>query len=80
MQRRPRFPVPVVTPAQREVWEQWARRPTSAQALALRARLVLRLADGHSSTAVAKHFRVHLQTVSKWRERFGSRQRRRTAG
>jgi transposase len=60
----------VVTPAQREVLEQWARRPTSKQALALRARIVLRLADGHSSTAVARYFRVHIETVSKWRERF----------
>src|SRR5271166_3992603 len=73
MQRRPRLPVPVVTPDQRKVLEQWTRRSTSAQALALRARMVLRLADGHSSTAVAQHFRVHIQTVSKWRERFGSR-------
>jgi len=72
MQRRPRLSVAVVTPAQREVLEQWARRPTSAQAL-LRAGMVLRLADGHSSTAVAKHFRVHIHSVSKWRERFGSR-------
>ena len=73
MQRRPRIPAPEVSSAQREVLERWARRPTSAQALALRARIVLRLADGHSSTAVAKHFRVHLQTVSKWREPFRSR-------
>jgi transposase len=60
----------VVDPAQREVLEQWARRPTSKQALALRARIVLRLADGYSSTAVARYFRVHIETVSKWRERF----------
>ena len=60
----------MVTPAQREVLEQWARRPTSKQALALRARIVLRLADGYSSTAVARYFRVHIETVSKWRERF----------
>ena len=73
MQRRPRLPVPVISVEQRKVLEQWTRRSTSAQALALRARIVLRLGEGHSSTAVAKHFRVHIQTVSKWRERFGSR-------
>jgi transposase len=73
MQRRRRLPVPVVTPAQRESLEQWARRPTSAQALALRARIVLRLADGHSSAAVARYLRIHIQTVSKWRERFSAR-------
>lgn len=72
MSRRPRLPVPVVTPSQREILLQWARRPTSAQALALRARIMLRLADGLSSAAVARQLRVHIQTVSKWRVRFGS--------
>lgn len=38
-----KLPVPVVTPAQPEILEQWVRRPASAQALALRARMVLRL-------------------------------------
>jgi len=61
----------VVTPAQREILLQWARRPTSA--LALRARIILRLAEGHSSAAVARQMRARIQTVSKWRERFGSR-------
>jgi transposase len=73
MKKRLRHPVPDVTPAQREILEQWARRPTSAQALALRARIILRLAEGHSTTAVTQHFRVHIQTVSKWRERFRAR-------
>lgn len=72
MKRRPRLPVPVVTPAQRETLLGWARRPTSAQALALRARMVLRLADGESHAAVARQMRVHIQTVGKWRRRFCS--------
>jgi transposase len=53
--------------------QQWTRRPKTAQALALRARIVLRLADGESSAAVARQARVHIQTVSKWRERFIAR-------
>ena len=57
----------------REVLDQWVRRPTSAQALALRARIVLRLAEEHSSLSVARQMQVHIQTVSKWRERFRSR-------
>jgi transposase len=73
MEKRLRHPVPEVTPEQRTILEQWARRPTSAQALAQRARIILRLADGHSTTAVTRHFRVHIQTVSKWRERFRAR-------
>ena len=63
----------MVTPAQREILLQWARRPTSAQALAWRARILLRLAEGPSSAAVARQMRVHMQTVSKWRGRFCSR-------
>ena len=68
-----RLPIPQVTPEQREILEQWIRRPSSAQALALRARIVLRLAEGHSSVAVARSFRIHIHTVSKWRERFNAR-------
>ena len=30
----------------------------------------MRLAEGHASAEVAKHLRIHIQTVSKWRERF----------
>ena len=70
--RRPRLPVPMVTPAQREILLGWTRRPTSAQGLASRARIILRLSAGHSSAAVARQMQVHLQTVSKWRERFHS--------
>jgi transposase len=73
MLKRRKLPVPAVTPAQQEILQQWVRRPTSAQALALRARIVLRLGEGHSSTAVAQQLRVHIQTVSKWRERFVAR-------
>lgn len=58
---------------EREQLQRWARRPKSAQASALRAGIVLRLADGYSITEVAAHFHVHLQIVSKWRERFRRR-------
>jgi transposase len=70
MLRRRRLPVPEVTPEQRTILQQWTQRRTTAQALALRARIVLRLADGKSSATVGRELQVHLQTVSKWRERF----------
>lgn len=70
---KPRFPLPTLPASQREQLQQWARRSTSAQALALRSRIILRLADGHTSSEVASHFHVHIQTVSKWRERFRQR-------
>jgi transposase len=48
----------------------WARRRRTAQALALRARIVLRSADGLSNTAIAHELGIAKHTVGKWRERF----------
>jgi transposase len=50
--------------------EQWARRPKSAQRLALRSRIVLACASGLSNTDVAQQLRVTMPTVGKWRGRF----------
>jgi transposase len=65
-------PVPpiVLTTEERETLERWARRPTTAQALALRARLVLRCAGDETATAIARDVHVTKQTVGKWRGRF----------
>ena len=48
----------------------WARRRKTAQALALRARIVLRAAEGLSNTAIAAELGIAKHTVGKWRERF----------
>jgi transposase len=50
--------------------EQWARRPKSAQRLALRSRIVLACASDISSTEVARQLNVTLSTIGKWRNRF----------
>jgi FixJ family two-component response regulator len=50
--------------------EEWARRPKTAQALALRARIVLRAAEGGDSTRIARELGVHPDTTRKWRQRF----------
>ena len=60
----------VLSEAERGELEGWARRRRTAQALALRARIVLRAADGLSNTAIAHELGIAKHTVGKWRERF----------
>jgi transposase len=52
---------------------QWTRRRKTAQALALRARVVLACAEPASNREVARRLRVTPQTVGKWRARFVQR-------
>ena len=59
-----------VAPGEREALQRWARRPKTAQALALRARIVLKCAEGRDNTDVAEALGVTPQTVGKWRGRF----------
>jgi transposase len=60
----------VLSDDERTTLERWARRPKSAQALALRCRIVLACADGGYNTEVAKRLAVDADTVGKWRRRF----------
>lgn len=66
----PRF---VLSPAERTTLAQYARRPTTAQGLALRARIILRCATGATHTTIAADLGVALPTVGKWRRRFVER-------
>ena len=59
-----------LTAEEREQLQRWARRATSAQALAMRSRIVLACAQGRSNTAVADDLEVSVQMVGKWRARF----------
>jgi len=60
----------VLSDEEREVLARWARRPTTAQALALRCRIVLACADGGNNIEVAERLGVSRATVGKWRRRF----------
>ena len=59
-----------LTDEERAALERWARRPSSAQALALRSRIVLVAADGGSNGVIAKRLGISRPTVTKWRGRF----------
>lgn len=55
---------------EREQLEAWTRRRTSAQALALRSRIVLAAAEGLNNTEIAAQLGVHRNVAAKWRRRF----------
>jgi transposase len=63
----------VLSEDEREVLERWARRPSSAQALALRCRIVLAAAEGERSIDIAARLGCSKSTVGKWRGRFAKR-------
>ena len=48
----------------------WAHRPTTAQSMALRARIVLLCADDWSNLDAADELGVNRMTVGRWRKRF----------
>jgi len=66
----PRLKPLTLTDDERSKLTAWTRRPKTAQRLALRARIVLAAADGHTNTTIAADLRVTLPTVGKWRQRF----------
>src|SRR4051812_10589947 len=55
---------------ERAQWEVWTRRRTSAQALALRSRIVLLAAEGLNNTQIAGRLGIHRNVAGKWRSRF----------
>src|SRR5215467_13787924 len=69
---RPMPPL-TLTDDERDTLERWSRRPTTAQAVAARARVILGCAAGQSNTAVAYEVRLTKQTIGKWRTRFLSK-------
>ena len=60
----------VISDEERELLERWARRPKSAQDLALRCRIVLLCAEGRENTDVGRELGISRTTVGKWRARF----------
>lgn len=69
----PRHATPIsLTAAERTELERRVRARTSRQQDALRARLVLRAADGATTSAIAAEVGVARHTVQHWRDRFAA--------
>src|SRR5216110_212450 len=60
----------VLSEDERRALENWVKRRSTAQGLALRARIVLACAQGDSNLAVAARLGVNRKTVTRWRARF----------
>jgi transposase len=63
----------VLTEAERAQLVRWARRAKTAQFLALRAKIVLRCAEGGTNKQAAADLGVDETTVDRWRARFVAR-------
>jgi transposase len=66
---RPKAPL-TLTDDEQQTLQRWARRAKTAQALALRAKIVLACAGGQTNQQVAEQLGIWPQTVGKWRRRF----------
>jgi len=67
---RPHKAALLVSNEDRAQLARWATRPKSSHALAQRASIILRCAEGDPSAQVARDLRITNQTVCKWRSRF----------
>lgn len=70
MRRGRRLPLLTLRSEDRETLQSWSRRRKTAQALALRSRIVLLASTGSTATAIALQQGVCIQTVSKWWRRY----------
>ena len=59
-----------LSPCERQRLQNWSKRRKTAQALALRARIILLAARNWNNIEVADELQITRQTVGRWRRRF----------
>jgi len=72
MRRGRPIAIVTVTSEHRSELESWSRRPKTAQALALRSKIILLAAEGWNNKMIAEKLAMTPHTVGKWRKRFAS--------
>jgi hypothetical protein len=72
--RGPTPPRVALTADERQGLETLGRRSTTAQPMALRARITLAAADGVNNVQMAHHLGVEVEPVRLWRQRWLSLQ------
>ena len=68
--RGPKPPTIELTDAEREALDELVRRHSTAQQIALRARIVLAAAEGRNNAQVARQLNVSIDMVRLWRGRW----------
>lgn len=61
-----------LTTQEQEVLQSWVRSGKTEQRLALRARIILAVAQGETNVHIGKELEVSVLTVGKWRSRFAT--------
>ena len=68
--RGPKPPTVELTIDERRELDALIRRHTTAQQIALRARIIVAAADGQNNSQIARALGVHVETVRLWRTRW----------
>ena len=68
--RGPKPPMVVLTDAERQALGELVRRHSTAQQIALRARIVLAAAEGKNNAQIVRQLGVSIDMVRLWRERW----------
>jgi len=70
--RGPTPPLVTLTAEERHALDTLVRRHTTAQQLAVRARIILAAAEGHNNAQIARRVGVDVDTARLWRQRWRS--------
>src|SRR5438105_14700345 len=68
--RGPKPPAIDLTIEERRDLDALIRRHTTAQQIALRARIIIAAAEGQNNSQIARTLGVHVETVRQWRTRW----------